>query len=180
MYTEIGTPDAISWRHHHQPGGKHDRDPFARVAEMDRMIGGLRGRLSENPEDLDGWMLLARTLKATQRFQEAVEALETANRISPDNPRVMVELVEARIFLTPDGRISDDMVATLEQVLEQQPGHAKSPLADGHRLFTEGLMKRRQLTYWESLLAQLEPGSPVAQSCTVADRPGPGQHGHGR
>ena len=127
------------------------------------MIGGLRGRLSENPEDLDGWLLLARTLKTTQRFQEAVDALETANRISPNNPRVMVEWVEARVFLTPDGRINDELIATLEQVLEQQPDMQKALWMMGIASSQAG-DEAAAITYWESLLAQIEPGSPVAQS----------------
>jgi len=127
------------------------------------MIEGLRSRLTESPEDLDGWLLLARTLKTTQRFQEAAEALETANRISPNNPQVMVDLIETRIFLSPDGRISDEMRAALEQVLDQNPGMQKA-------LWLMGIASSQAgddafaINYWQSLLEQLEPGSPVAQS----------------
>ena len=98
MYQEIGTPDALDLRPAPQRAVNTSETHAPESEEMDTMIAGLRGRLTENPEDLDGWMLLARTLKTTQQYQEAVEALETANRISPDDPRVMVELVEARIF----------------------------------------------------------------------------------
>jgi len=163
MYQEIGTPDAIGLRPPPRQVANTSENHSPESQEMDTMIAGLRGRLSENPEDLDGWMLLARTLKTTQRFQEAVEALETANRIAPDDPRVMVELVEARIFLTPDGRINDEMIATLKQVLEQQPGMQKALWMMGIASSQAG-DEAAAITYWESLLAQLEPGSPVAQS----------------
>ena len=164
LYNEIGTPAAISLQPQPTPQVANTTDSHAAESqEMDAMITGLRGRLSENPEDLDGWLLLARTLKTTQRFQEAVDALETANRISPSNPRVMVELVEARVFLTPDGRINDEMIGTLEQVLEQQPDMQKALWMMGIASSQAG-DETAAITYWESLLAQLEPGSPVAQS----------------
>jgi cytochrome c-type biogenesis protein CcmH len=130
---------------------------------MDSMIAGLRGRLTENPEDLEGWMLLARTLKATQRYQEAAEALETASRIAPDNPRVAVDLVETRIFLTRDGRITEEMVASLQNVLEQDPGMQKALWLMGIA-YSQAGDGASAIESWETLLAQLEPGSPVAES----------------
>ena len=163
MYQEIGTPDALDLRPAPQRAANTSETHAPESEEMDTMIAGLRGRLTENPEDLDGWMLLARTLKTTQQFQQAVEALETANRISPDDPRVMVELVEARIFLTPDGGINDEMIATLKQVLDQQPGMQKALWLMGIASSQRG-NEAAAIAYWESLLEQLEPGSPVAQS----------------
>ncbi len=163
MYQEIGTPDALDLRPAPQRAANTSETHAPESEEMDTMISGLRSRLTENPEDLDGWLLLARTLKTTQRFQEAVEALETASRISPDNSRVMVELVEARIFLTPDGRINDEMIATLEQVLEQQPDMQKALWMMGIASSQRG-NETAAIAYWEALLVQLEPESPVAQS----------------
>jgi len=164
MYQEIGTPDAIGLQPPPPQRAANTSETHSPESqEMDSMIAGLRGRLSENPEDLDGWMLLARTLRTTQRYQEAVDALETANRIAPDDPGVMVELVEARIFLTPDGLINDEMIAALKQALDQQPGMQKALWLMGIAASQAG-DETAAITYWESLLVQLEPGSPVAQS----------------
>ena len=98
IYYEIGTPEAIDLRAPPPRQASTTDTHSPESQEIDAMIDGLRGRLTERQEDLDGWILLARTLKATQRFEEAAEALETANRISPDNPQVLVDLVETRIF----------------------------------------------------------------------------------
>jgi cytochrome c-type biogenesis protein CcmH len=123
IYNEVGTPEAIDLRPPPPRAANTAESHAPESQEMDGMIANLRDRLTESPEDLDGWMLLARTLKATQRFQEAADALETANRISPDNPQVMVDLVETRIFLSANGRVDDEMIAMLEQAL------------DGYRVF---------------------------------------------
>jgi len=168
MYTEIGTPEGIKLIRQSPPARTAQSEPVEQThspesAEMDTMIAGLQARLEQNPDDLDGWMLLARSFKATQRFAEAAAALEKAYQIDPGNPRIMVELVETRIFLTPDGRISDDAVATLQQVLELDPGMQKAlwlmGIASSQRADVDGAVD-----YWETLLSQLEPGSTVAQS----------------
>ena len=162
IYKEAGTPEAIGMGP--PPTVANSTESHTPESqEIDAMITGLRGRLTENPEDLEGWMLLARTLKATQRYQEAADALETANRISPDNPQIIVDLVEARIFLTADGRMSDEMIAMLEQVLDRQPGMQKALWLMGMAASQAG-DDAFAISYWESLLEQLEPGSSVAQS----------------
>jgi cytochrome c-type biogenesis protein CcmH len=163
IYNEIGTPDAIGVKPPPPRVAESAETHAPDSQEMDSMIAGLRGRLSQSPEDLDGWMLLARTLKATQRFEEAIEALETAKQISPDNPQIMVDLVETRIFLTPDGQISSEMRATLEWALDQQPGMPKALWLMGIASMQAG-DDAFAISYWESLLEQLEPGSPPALS----------------
>ena len=80
IYKEAGTPEAIGLRPPPPVAGSTESHT-PESEDIDAMIAGLRGRLKESPEDLEGWMLLARTLKATQRFREAADALETANRV---------------------------------------------------------------------------------------------------
>ena len=127
------------------------------------MIDGLRARLTENPDDLDGWMLLARTFRATQRFDESLAALEQANQISPDNPFIIVDIVETQIYMTPDGKITPEMTETLKQVLAVQPGMQKALWLLGIASSQAG-DNATAISYWESLLDQVEPGSNVANS----------------
>lgn len=163
LYKEFGTPAALDMTRTPQRQAAANEAHTSGAAEMDSMIAGLRARLTESPESLDGWILLARTLKSTQRFPEALEALETANRIAPDNPTVMVDLVETRIFMTADGRITPDMVGTLQRALELQPGMQKALWLMGIASSQAG-NEALAVEYWETLLEQVEPGSNVAQS----------------
>jgi len=130
---------------------------------MDSMIAGLRSKLAENPQDLDGWMLLARTLRATQQFPKALEALETANRLSPDNPFIIVDIVETQIYMSPGGQITPEMTATLQRALEMQPDMQKALWLLGIAAAQAG-DTAFAIAYWETLLEQVEPGSNVAKS----------------
>lgn len=163
LYTEVGTPEAISLPNKPAAQAPHPGADAAGSSDIDTMVEGLRARLTESPEHLEGWMLLARTLKTMQRYPEALDALQTAHRIAPDDPAVMVELAEARVFVSPDGQFDGDSIAMLERAVERDPQQQKGlwllGIAAAQSGDTEGAIAR-----WEVLLAQLEPGSGVAQS----------------
>jgi len=163
FYTKVGTPEALGLKNAPPPQAAHPGADGAGNSDIDTMINGLRARLAESPEHLEGWLLLARTLKTTQRYPEALEALQTAQRIAPDDPTVMVELAEARVFVSADGQFDGDSIALLERAVELDPQQQKGlwllGIAAAQRGDQEGAIAR-----WEVLLAQLEPGSGVAQS----------------
>jgi len=155
LYQDVGTPQALG-----VVGTPPETSPAA-AGEIDDMVTNLRSRLTESPESLDGWMLLARTLKTMQRYPEALDALETARRIAPEDPSVMVELVEARIFVSTQGRITEDMVTMLQDALTRDPGQQKALWLMGIAASQAG-EDEAAISYWENLLQQLEPGSPSA------------------
>jgi cytochrome c-type biogenesis protein CcmH len=167
LYKQVGTPAAIGMSAPAKraaaasPPANEIHSPDS--AEMDSMIAGLRSKLEENPEDVDGWMLLARTLRATQHFPEAMEALETANRLSPGNPFIIVDTVETQIYMSPGGQITPEMTATLQQALEMQPDMQKALWLLGIAASQAG-DDAFAITYWETLLEQIEPDSNVARS----------------
>lgn len=167
MYHVAGTPAAIGLTPPrtapamtaNSPAGTHAPDS----EEINEMIAGLRAKLEANPDDLEGWMLLARTLRATQQFPEALEALATAERLSPGNPFIMVDTVETQIYTTTDGRITPEMKARLQQALELQPDLQKALWLLGIAAAQEG-DDAFAISYWETLLKHVEPGSNVAKS----------------
>lgn len=157
MYRDIvGTPQALDM-HPIAPMAAND------ASDIDTMVEGLRSRLTETAADLDGWLLLSRTLKTMQRFPEALEAVETARKIAPDDPRVLVEVAEARIFVSTNGRIGDEEIVLLQRALELDPSSQKGLWLMGIASMQAG-DPEAAIAYWESLMEQLEPGNEVAQS----------------
>lgn len=163
IYTEVGTPQAINLPATAMAAPHPGASSAAGDADIDAMVGSLRAKLTESPEDLDGWMLLARTLKTMQRYPEALDALQVAHRIAPENPAVMVELAEARVFVSNDGQIDADTIAMLQRAIELDPAQQKGLWLLGIAAAQAGDLEGA-VSQWENLLAQVEPGSPVAQS----------------
>lgn len=152
LYRDVGTPAALD---------ASLAEPQAQ--DFDAMVDSLKSRLSEREEDLEGWLLLGRSLKSLQRYDEALQALETAKRIAPDSPLVTVELAEAKLFASGDPRISEEVRGMLESAVAEDPGLQKGLWLLGIDAAQRG-EDQAAVDYWQRLLSQLEPGSPVAQS----------------
>ena len=163
LYNGFGTPDGIGVIGTPLQAAASSADPHAgQAGEMNTMISGLRQRLAESPDDLEGWLLLARTLRSTQQFAEAADALERAHALAPENPVVMADLAEAWIYETPDGRVPEASRAMLERALAIEPNLQKglwlmgiASMQDGDDAFA--------ISYWQTLLEQLDPASNVYQ-----------------
>ena len=158
LYPYIGTPAALD-----QVAVITQTTNSNESLDIDAMVAGLRAKLSQSPQHLEGWMLLARTLKTLQRFPEALEALETARRIAPKDSTVAVELIEARIFTSGQGRIDNEMIAVLEEAVARDPGQQKGLWLLGLASFQSG-DDARAIDYWQALLQQLEPGGAITAS----------------
>jgi len=132
-------------------------------ASLDDLVVSLREKLTESAADLEGWILLGRTYKTLQDYPAAVDALETANRLVPEEPVVLVELVEAQLFASGDPQITPQMIQTLELAVAKQEGLQKGWWLLGLAAAQQG-DDARAIEYWRKLLQSMEPGSPVAQT----------------
>jgi cytochrome c-type biogenesis protein CcmH len=158
LYPYIGTPEGLE-----HEAVTTQTTHTNESSDIDAMVASLRAKLTESPEHLEGWLLLSKTLKTTQRYPEALEALETAYRIAPENPYVAVELVEARIFISGEGRLDNEMVAMLEEAVARDPTQQKGLWLLGIAASQSG-DDAKAIEYWQTLLLQLEPGRTIATS----------------
>jgi cytochrome c-type biogenesis protein CcmH len=161
LYHGVGSPqalDQIPAQAPHQVTGD-----ASQANEMSTLTERLRQRLESNPEDVQGWVLLGRSYKTLQDYPLALEALENANRLAPDQPLVQVELVEARLFVSGNPSITPEMTATLEQAVTTEPTLQKGLWLLGIAAAQQG-DDVRALEWWEKLIAQIEPGSQIEQS----------------
>ena len=66
------------------------------IEESNRtLVDELAQRLQENPDDLRGWQMLARSYAALEQWPQAVEAFDRAYQLDMDNPHTMIELAQA-------------------------------------------------------------------------------------
>jgi cytochrome c-type biogenesis protein CcmH len=71
VYLMTGTPAALNSE---MPASPH---------QVEALVARLAERLRERPEDLDGWVLLARSYDAMGRSAEAARAFEQAEKLAP-------------------------------------------------------------------------------------------------
>jgi cytochrome c-type biogenesis protein CcmH len=164
LYQQVGTPRALdpamvrATARAAEPPAEH-----AANTDLGALTERLRKRLETNPEDVQGWVLLGRSYKNLQNYPKAIEALETAERLSAGIPMVQVELVEAKLFASNDPKFTPEMVASLEQAVAAEPTLQKGLWLLGIAAAQAG-NDAVAVDWWEKLRAQLEPGSPIEES----------------
>lgn len=91
-------------------------------ADTERMIAQLRERLAADPNRADGWLLLGRSLLATDRADEAVSALDRVIALQPDDVEAYALRAEAQT-LAADGSVTSAAQRDFRAVLEREPQH---------------------------------------------------------
>jgi cytochrome c-type biogenesis protein CcmH len=69
------------------------------MAQMKAAMEKLASRLKEHPEDLDGWLMLARSYTVIGRYAEAADAYEHAQARVMENGDLLVNWIELRLML---------------------------------------------------------------------------------
>lgn len=114
LYVLVGTPKAL--------------DPAARRApdSLAEAVAQLEAELKRNPDQAEGWRLLASAYSAAGRTADAQTALARALKLAPDDPDLLTQVAEARATAAPDRRFDAAAVAMLRRALAQQPMHQRA------------------------------------------------------
>lgn len=133
--------------------------PEEQAARIAGMVAGLAGRLEQNPEDVDGWMILARSYVALGNLDAAEVALANASRYGED--RIDAHIAYARLVLEGkplDAPVPPEAVAAFNRVIAADPSHPDA-------LWFLGLAAAQQRDFtsaralWTRLLDTLDPQS---------------------
>lgn len=159
VYLEVGSP-------HLSDSAAAGQDPRAeelreRIAQVRGAITEFEARVAQEPDDAEAWAALGAAHKLIGENSEAIPAFERALALHGPHSRLLTDLAEA-VALTQDGRFAGRPTELLEQALATNPLDAKANGLMGAAMFQVGDMERAR-NYLETLLAQLDPGSPQAQ-----------------
>lgn len=130
------------------------------IPDLAAAAAQLAARLEREPEDLAGWVLLGRSLRALERFGEARDAFARAHALAPEHPEVAVEYAEAMALAAPDRRMEGQPLALIERVLRAEPDHPRALWLRGVAHRQAGRLEEA-LADWERLLALLPKDAEV-------------------
>ena len=140
-----------------------DPAPADHNGDMDKAIASLVDKLKQNPQDAAGWALLGRAYRATERFDEAREALKRAHDLAPDDADVLAEYAEALALANPQHKIAGEPRALLDKALKLDPQNQRG-------LWLSGIGDSQEQNYaaaiatWNRLLPLLPKDSDVVAS----------------
>jgi len=166
LYQNIGTPEAINMPAVAARQPAQAQQPHSsQQQQMNEMVAQLQQRMTENPDDPEGWIILGRSLKTMHRYAEAVTALTNANRLTPDTPLILVELAEATLFASGTPEITADVRQLIETALAIDPQQQKGLWLLGMTAASDG-DDARAIAVWQRLLSLLDPASGAAGTVT--------------
>ena len=89
LYFAVGTPNALL----PQPAGGNGHAITRQ--QIESMVDRLAARMTENPDDATGWVMLGRSYAVLDRYPEAVSAYANAVRRSPPDAQLLADYADA-------------------------------------------------------------------------------------
>ena len=146
LYRVIGTPASIEQAASEAP------------IPLDAAIVELRAELKRNPNQPEGWQLLGKTLASQGKPAESSDAFAQAVKLLPDDPNLLVEAAQARLYASADRKLDAQAIAWVQHALAQQPGHQRATWLLGISQRQNGQLAEAAKT-WEPLLSQVDPAT---------------------
>ena len=134
IYQQLGPGEMLDKINSGQPPQAAATDGSAPPHKIEDVIAKLAQRLNQdpdNPEQLQGWILLARAYASLQRYPEATHAYQQARKLSGDKPDILIDYADM-LATANKGNFTDEVGGLLRSALQQQPDNPKGLWLMGH------------------------------------------------
>lgn len=163
LYWQLGAPEAFDpMATATAPDASHQLTP----EQVGEMVSRLAQRLEKEPDNIDGWMILARTYYTMSKFPEAASAYQRLTRLVPDEPDLLTDYADA-LAMSHGRDLSGKPSELVQQALKINPTHWKALAMAGTAAFDRKDYKAA-VEYWEKLRASQPPDSPIAKSISAS------------
>jgi cytochrome c-type biogenesis protein CcmH len=156
MYSVLGEPAALDPRALQQ-----GVDSSAEVTpeKLTEMAVALTRRLQDEPNSMEGWVMLGRVQRARGHFEEAAEAYGKALSLSRDD-NLSIERAEV-LAQKNGGSFAGEPWSIIQRVLTADPHHLNALFLAGSASFAE-MNYQAALRYWERAREVVPAESPDA------------------
>jgi len=125
-------------------------------------VDNLAKRLEQNPNDAEGWLMLARSYTSMERFAEAASAYARVLALNDRDASVWADYAEA-LALSSGQRLAGKPTEAVNRALQIDPKNQKGLALAGSAAYEAGDYQKA-VDYWQKLLPLLPPGSELAQT----------------
>ncbi len=144
-----------------------DKNPANQVSsitqeEFGTMTLKLSDHLENNPDDIEGWVMLGRAYYILGDFKNAVEAWKIPLAQDPGNINLQISVAEG-LILANGGQFSDESMRLIESVLKLKPFHKKALSLAGGEKFASGEYLAA-IVFWRKLLTVTQNETEYYQS----------------
>jgi cytochrome c-type biogenesis protein CcmH len=156
VYLSVGNPRALS------PEAEAGAGPHGMTAQQfETMVGRLAARMKENPDDIEGWMMLGRSYAVMGRFPESSEAYAKAAARSPKDAQLLADYADS-LAMAQGRTLEGEPEKILKRALAADPNNVKALVLAGTAAFDRG-DKAGAVRLWERALAVVPAESQMAE-----------------
>ena len=130
-------------------------------SQIQAMAQRLAERLARQPDDADGWAMLARTHALSGQHAQAVLAFRKAEKLRPADAVLLADFADA-LAMTQQRQLSGEPLALVQRALKIDPVNLKALSLAGTEAFDRGDFAAA-VRHWEALQAAGGPGSVFVQ-----------------
>jgi cytochrome c-type biogenesis protein CcmH len=154
LYLALGNPDAMD------PSAASASAPPLGDKQIEAMVESLDQKVRARPDDVQGWMLLARSYAALGKTQKALDAYRHLVSIAPGDANVLADYADA-LALSRGKNLSGEPAQLVMQALKLDPNHPKALALAGTAMLNSGEFAA-SMGYWERLFTVVGAASEDA------------------
>jgi cytochrome c-type biogenesis protein CcmH len=137
---------------------------------VEEMVNKLAERMRSQPDDLKGWVMLARSYVVLKRYDAAVDAYRNILRLGGDSPELLADYADA-LAMSAGGQFTPETGEVLTRALAKDPDNIKALWLAGHWKNQSGDYTAA-IEYWQQAAALLpadgEDAAVIGQQITRA------------
>ena len=136
---------------------------------VEKMVAQFAAKMEQDPGNLQGWVMLARSYRILGRNQEAAKAYERAGSFIESDPQLLADYADV-LASNANGSFSGKPLQLINQALKLDPNNLMALWLSGTASYAAGNYKAA-VQIWEKLAQQVPPGTEDARSieASIAD-----------
>ncbi len=158
IYWKVGSPDVPSvsepTKTMSSPMAMGANSDSHEMGDLSAMAQRLAAKQERNPDNAEGWALLAHTYVEIKQHKEAVAAFEKAVNLIPTDPQLFADYADA-LAVTNNGQFDAKTSELVEQALKLDPNHPKALLLTGTIAFKQANYAKA-INVWEQLQSLID------------------------
>lgn len=164
FYLKVGEPNLITNPAPvgAPPAAESAAPPQRTQAQIEANVAKLAERLKSNPNDPQGWTMLARSYSSMEKYSEAANAYAKATELNPKDADLLAEYA----FVTgmAGGKsLEGKPTELINRALKVDPENPKALQLAGSAAF-QAKDYNKAIDYWQRVLKKVPPGSEVAET----------------
>ncbi len=144
-------------------GGSQGNGQMSQQA-IEANVASLAKRLEQNPADVEGWIMLARSQIALEKYADASNAYAKATTLKTDDADLLADYAFA-MAMANGRQLQGQPFELVRKALQIDPQNVKALELAGSAEF-EAKNYKRAIDYWQKVLAKAPADSELARTVT--------------